>query len=238
MPLPDGEDQEHQADQSRAEDEIILREDAERDRDEHEQDTDDTHPAAAVVNAQSQVQERQHPEGERSVHAQINGRGDAGDAERVAAHTDEGIEIVPRDALSDAVEQQQRARHHDDVDRKRQPAAEHAREERADRMHQRVVERRVRSVDHLIVIDVFIVETVLARGEVFGKILGRIPFAVHAELLGRVGEVIGEQFVLVITLLHRHKDKTERKADDDDHRQPDARGFFSELHGRYLLMIL
>ena len=41
----------------------------------------------------------------------------------------------------------------------------------------------MRGVDDLIVVYIFIVEAVLARGEVFVEILRRIPVAVNAELL-------------------------------------------------------
>ena len=228
--LPDGKNQINQPDQSGAQNEIVLREHAADHRDEHKQIVRHDRPFLIVVDPQGEIQKRQHPKGERGIHAQIDRCRHARQAEGIPSGADERKKRIAADALADQIEHDQRTGHHHHIDTERQPAVELLRKERAHGMHQRIVERRMARVDHLVLVDVPIVKAVFACGEIFIKIRGGIPLGIHAELLGGIGEVIGEQLVLMIALLCRHIKEAERKACDDQYRKHNTGCFFTQLH--------
>ena len=196
-----------------------TREDAEHDDGQEQEAVGDEHPVFLLVEPQREADEREHKEGQRGVHPQIDGRRDAGDAQGVPSDGEQGIEVAARDALTDLEEHQQRARHHREVDREREPLAEHLGEEGADRVHERVIERRMRRVDDLVLHHLPVVEAVLGIDrEVLVHILGGVP-AADVELLGGVREVIGEQLVLVIALLGEQEQRAHAETEQDDHRE-------------------
>ena len=226
----DAENEVHKPRQTGAEDEVVLREDAEHDDGQEQEAVGDEHPVFLLVEPQREADEREHKEGQRGVHAQIDGRRDAGDAQGVPSDGEQGIEVAARDALTDLEEHQQRARHHREVDREREPLAEHLGEEGADRVHERVIERRMRRVDDLVLHHLRVVEAVLGIDrEVLVHILGGVP-AADVELLGGVREVVGEQLVLVIALLGEQEQRAHAETEQDDHREYHPRGGFAELH--------
>ena len=184
------------------------------------------------IEPQRQVDEGQHEEGQRGVHPQVDGGGDAGDAQRVPSCGDEGIEVAAGDALSDFEEHEERARHHGDVDREGKPLAEHIRKEGANGVYQRVVERRMGGVDDLVPHHLRVVKAVFGRdGEVLVHVLRGVP-AADAELFGGVREVVGEQLVLVVALLDREEEHAHAEADKDDQCENHPRFCVTELHNQ------
>ncbi len=126
--FPDAEYHVDQTRKSRAENEVILSENAEGDYGQQHRALPQLH-LLLLVKPYGQVDEGQHKECQRGVHAQVDRRGDTGYAERVPSDGDERVEVVVRDALAYLKEHDQRACHHREVDQERQPLAEHLGEE-------------------------------------------------------------------------------------------------------------